>query len=441
MFERLFKGDAGNVFKGMLTLMVGSGLARIVGLLSIPILARIYSPEHFGVLALYAAFIAILAPLMTLRYVQAIPLPKTDLMAFNLFSICFKLIVLFSLVLSVVFTVWGGIILGWLGMEALLPWRWLIVLGAAGAALYELFSLWATRKKNYKLIARTQIHQSLIGSLAKIGIGLLDLKPVGLIFGQFLSQSAGSASLIKNVRAELSAFIPKAQRSKEKLLVKHYQDFVWFRLPSQVLMALSLQAPILMVANLYGSNITGQLSFAMIALSLPVSLIGVSMSQAYYAEVSRIGRGNPRQIKRITLEIQKKLFIAAAPIALFIFFCSEWIFVLVFGDAWRLAGEYASILSPFLLLKFTSSPLDQVFNVVGKQSIYLFINLARLISYSVVFWLGHTLIVDSSVFVFILSLVMAGHYLFVTILVVFIIESSVKKKNSKAKLIKSRSNI
>ncbi|MBF6615098.1 MAG: oligosaccharide flippase family protein, partial [Candidimonas sp.] len=96
MFKQIFKGEAGNVFRGMMTLLLGAGLARIVGLLSIPILARIYSPEDFGVLALYTAFIAVVVPVMTLRYVQAIPLPKTDVMAFNLFSVCFKLIIIFS---------------------------------------------------------------------------------------------------------------------------------------------------------------------------------------------------------------------------------------------------------------------------------------------------------------------------------------------------------
>jgi len=70
-------GDASTkVFKGMATLAVGNGLARIVGLASIPILTRIYSPEHFGVLSVFTALLLILTPLMTLRYELAVPLPS-----------------------------------------------------------------------------------------------------------------------------------------------------------------------------------------------------------------------------------------------------------------------------------------------------------------------------------------------------------------------------
>lgn len=423
---KLFDGEAGKVFEGMLTLLIGAGLARIVGLISFPILARIYSPEDYGVVALYTSFVAIIAPIMTLRYVQAIPLPKNDTMAFNLFSVCFKLIAFFSIITAIVLVLFGEQILIWFNMEALLPWRWLIVFGAAGAALYELFSLWATRKKQYKTIARTQFTQSLIGNVAKISLGLLAFKPSGMIIGQFLSQSAGITSFIKDAKRDFETYLPKIQRSKERFIAKYYHDFVWFRLPSQFLMLVSLQAPILIAAKLYDSNTTGQLSFTIMALSLPVSLIGMAMSKAYYAEIASIGRNNPKKIRRITFDIQKKLFMVAIPITILVYSASEWVFVLVFGEVWRTAGIFASMLSPYLLLRFTSSPLDQVFNVIGSQVTYLIINLSRIIGFIFVFLYCYNLNSDPLLFVYILSWFMAGHYLFVTALIISIINKSIK---------------
>lgn len=428
--SKLFAGESGNVFKGMLTLLVGAGLARIVGLISIPVLARIYSPEDYGVLALYTSFVAILAPIMTLRYVQAIPLPKNDVIAFNLFALCFKLITFFSIVAAIVLTLFGETVLAWFDMEALMPWRWLIVLGAAGSALYELFSLWATRKRQYKTISKTQFTQSLIGNIAKIGLGLLTFKPSGMIVGQFLSQSAGITSFVKDAKKDFKAYLPKVQHSKEKLVAKYYQDFVWFRLPSQFLMVLSLQAPILMAAYLYDGDTVGQLSFTMMALTLPVSLIGMAMSKAYYAEIAKIGKNNRKKIKKITIDIQKKLFLVAIPISLFVFFLSEWIFIFVFGEKWQTAGVFASVLSPFLLLRFTSTPLDQVFNVLGSQVIYLVINVLRVVGFAVVFWVCFTKSIEPIGFVYALSWFMAGHYLFVTILVIYIVNVTAGQKSN-----------
>lgn len=430
-FNRQLSGESGNVFRGMLALVMGTGIARMVGLASLPILTRLYSPEDYGVLALYVSLVSILVPVMTLRYVQAIPLPKTDVIAFNLFSLCFKLIAFFSMIVAIVMALFGEIILVRFNMEALIPWRSLIVLGAAGAALYELFSLWATRKRQYKIISKTQVTQSLIENITKISLGLFAFKPSGMLIGRFLGHSAGITSFVKYARTDLKTYLLTVQISKEKLVAKYYQDFVWFRLPSQFLMIVSLQAPILIAAKLYDVNITGQLSFTIMALSLPVNLIGAGISNAYYAEIAKVGKNNPKKIKRITFDIQKKLFFVAIPISFFVYVASEWIFVFSFGEEWRTAGAFASVLSPFLLLRFTSSPIDQVFNVVGSQRVFLLINLSRFVGFAVVYWFCVSTNVEALRFVSILSWFMACHYLFVTLLVVFILNLAVEKANAK----------
>lgn len=429
MFRRLFRGEAGKVFRGMMTLLLGASLARIVGLLSIPILARLYSPEDFGVLALYTAFIAVAVPVMTLRYVQAIPLPKTDVMAFNLFSVCFKLIIIFSIALAVVLAIWAKPILGWFDMEALLPWWWLIVIGIAGAALYELFSLWATRKKDYKVIAKTHFTQSLIGNFVKIGLGLVGFKQLGLIVGQFLTQSAGIISFIKAARHDFKIYLPKIRRSREWLITKYYQDFVWYRLPSQFLMVFSVQAPVIMMAIIYGKESTGQLSLAIMALSLPVSLIGNAMSKAYYAEIAALGKKRINKIRNITISVQKKLFAVGIPMVILIFFSAEPLFIYIFGEEWVAAGQYAVILSPFVLLQFISNPMVQVINIVGSQLVYLCINITRALGLGVVYFFSVQLDLAETVFVSLLS-----GYLFVYYLsMIFFIYKLIKRAAEKVK--------
>ena len=84
--QRLSGGSSGSVFKGMATLALGSGMAKIIGLLSIQVLTRIYSPEDFGLLSVFTAMLLILTPLMTLRYELAVPLPSRDGAAMTLMA-------------------------------------------------------------------------------------------------------------------------------------------------------------------------------------------------------------------------------------------------------------------------------------------------------------------------------------------------------------------
>src|SRR5690554_3947217 len=372
--HRQLQGEAGGVFRGMITLAMGAGLARIVGIASIPILTRLYSPDDYGVLAVYTSIVTILVPILTFRYVTAIPLPKTDAMAFNLFVLCAKLIALGTLLIALTLGLFGHTVLGWFSMEELAPYWWLIAIGVMGTASYELFSMWATRKKDYKVIAKTQFSQSLLGNLVKIGLGIIALKPLGLVFGQIVAQSGGIGSFLKSAQKDFKKLYPLVSNKKQKLLASYYQDFPKYRLPSQFLMVLSVQAPVLMMAALYNKDITGQLSLAIMALSLPVGLIGGAMGRSYYAEIASIGKSDFNKIWRITLDVQKKLFAIGFPATLFLIAFAKPLFIFVFGAQWEVAGIYATYFAFFTLLQFTSNPLVQVLNVVGSQIVFLIIN-------------------------------------------------------------------
>ncbi|MFA0075118.1 lipopolysaccharide biosynthesis protein [Vibrio cyclitrophicus] len=418
--------ESSNVFKGMITLFVGAGFARIIGLVSIPILSRIYSPESYGVLAIYVSLVSVLAPIMTLRYVQAIPLPKRDLMAFNLLSVCFKLIILFSLILILILYIWGETILMRFNMEALIPWQWLIVLGVFGTALYELLSSWATRKRQYKVIAKTQITQSLIGNLIKISLGLLAFKSSGMLIGQLVSQSAGVTSIIKHCREDFKLYLTKVSLTKEKLVAKYYQDFVWFRLPSQFLMVISTQAPVIMMASLFDTNSVGQYGLAKMVLMVPSALIGQAVSRAFYAEIARIGKSDFKKIKIITWDVQKKLIMVGAPIMIIFSTFAPWFFVVFFGNEWVVAGEYARILSPYILLILISTPLIQVLNIVGSQSVFLMINITRALGLIFLFFLVDYFKLTAVDFIIVFSVFSSIYAVFQLVIVFYYVNRAAK---------------
>lgn len=419
--NKIFSGELGGVFRGMFTLLIGAGLARVVGLASIPILARLYSPEDYGVLAVYTSIVAILAPILTLRYVTAIPLPKTDAMAFNLFALCAKLILFGTFFIAIILAKFRETIFGWFSIEELASYWWLIVIGVMGTAVYELFSMWATRKKDYKVIAKTQFSQSLSGNMIKIGLGLLTLKPLGLIVGQMVAQSGGIGTYLKNELKDFKQLQPILQSKKQKLLACYYQDFPKYRLPSQFLMVLSLQAPVLMMATLYDNEVTGQLSLAMMALALPVGLVGGAMAKAYYGEIAALGKNNLEKITALTLSIQKSLFLVGTPFAAIVFFLSEIIFTVVFGREWTMAGVFASILAPFILFQFTSSPLMEIINILGKQIVYLVLHSLRIVGFLGIYIFMSVNQIDAKGFVMVISLYLSAFYFFASALVLMML--------------------
>ncbi len=95
----------------MALLTSGAMLARVVAAGSAPFPSsphRIYTPEHMGVLSVFASLAAMLIPFVTLAYSTAIPLPKRDGMALNLAVLCRALLLTISPLVLVFFLLFSG---------------------------------------------------------------------------------------------------------------------------------------------------------------------------------------------------------------------------------------------------------------------------------------------------------------------------------------------
>lgn len=410
--QRLAGDASAKVFKGMATLAVGNGLARIVGLAAIPVLTRIYSPEHFGVLSVFTALLLMLTPLMTLRYELAVPLPSRDGSAITLMTVAAAFIVVTTALLSVLSWLAGPPLLTMMSMDALIPYRWILMVGLTSAGLYEVFLIWAVRRRAYASIAGTQLRQSAAGSIAKISLGLLGIQPLGLLAGQVLGAGAGTIHLARLLLTDLKRHWHQVTLVRAWILLRHYRSFPTYRLPSQLLQIFSSQAPLLLTAALYGPDITGQLGLAMMTLALPMNLLGHSTSKAYYAEIATIGRKRPAEIRVLTYAVIRRLLVLALAPTLLLLLFGERIFALAFGAEWALAGVMASLLAIYLMFQFMHAPASHLLSVFQGQRLLLMLNIQRALLTVACFASGELLGLQITPVVSIYALTLAAHYLF-----------------------------
>lgn len=421
--KRLFGGEAGGVFRGMATLVLGSGIGRLIGIAAIPILTRLFSPEDFGVLAVFTALVAMLAPMVTLRYVLAIPLPRHDGVAMNLLAISTGLMLALSALVALVLWLGGEALLQLISMQALASWWWLIALGVLGTAAYEMLTMWATRRRAYKVIAQTNVTQSAAGAVVKIALGLASLQPLGLLIGQVVAQAGGIGRLLRGFMGEFRTNRRHITAKRMRQIAWRHRGFPIWRVPSQVLLVFATQAPMLFIAALYDAKTTGQFGLAMMALSVPVSIIGQSAGKALYGEASRIFLNNPLKVAQMARETQFRLFLIALAPTIILFALGENLFSFVFGNEWRTAGIFASFLSISLLFQFTSAPLMQLTNLFSSQLIYLFINTFRSIGVVFIFVAASYNSLNNNTFVAIYSIFNAVFYFGVSLLVIRILAS------------------
>lgn len=424
----LLGGETNGVFQGMTTLMLGTGAAKLIGIASMPIITRLYTPGDFGVLTIFISLSVILVPLVTLRYVQAIPLPRRDGMAINLLLLSACLLLCMSTLFTLVLWMYAERLLTLLSMQQLASYWWLIVLGLIGGSAYEILSLWGTRKRAYKAIAQTTALQGLLGNITKIALGLLTLKPIGLLVGQVVTVGAGTTNLSRQFSSDFKRNWQHVRLRRVGIVAGRYRHFPLYRLPSQFFLVFSMQAPAVFSAALYGAEATGQLGLALMALAIPVNMIGQAVGQAFYGEIAHLKKGSEVRIKQLAYNVQTRLFMAGIPAAIGIFFLSESVFTFVFGEQWMVAGAYASVLAPFVLLQLTSAPLIQILNVYNEQKVFLAINVLRVIGLSGIYWLCSLFTLEAARFVELLSVFLLIFYLLVSLYILHLVSAEAAKK-------------
>lgn len=362
----------------MLTLAMGGGAARLISLASVPVLTRLYSPSDYGVLSLFSSLVVLLLPLMTLRYGIAVPLPRRDETAMNLFALAMLLSLASAALFFLLLGIFVDAFIPLLSLQDIAQWWWLIVLGAFAASAMDLFGMWAARRRQYQVMARTQVMQTIVGEATKVFLGLSGLRPLGLLVGQLVNQGGGAIALAAQFGRDFRRYWGSVSVRNMKRLAVFYADLPLYRLPAQLMLVASIQAPILLSGMFYDADSVGFLGLTIMVISLPVSLLAGSMGRAYYAEAAQMA-SRPQALYALTRHVLTRMALLGLVPAYILLFFSEPLFAIAFGAQWRLSGEYAAIMSLFFVMQFVSQPIVQVLTVIRKNSYFLLFSSTRLV--------------------------------------------------------------
>lgn len=416
--------------KNILLIAGGTAFAQVLGIIFSPIITRIYPPEQYGVLTAYTAVLGLIVISASLDYQKAIPIAEDDNKAVNLLVL--SLISLISVVVFVIILLylWGDFFLGILHSEALFSYKYLIPVGVLFAGLYNIVLEWGFRARNYNVITRTKVSQSITSNLIKIGLGILNIGPIGLIIGTITGQSAGITSLSIPLLKKRSCFGSVSFRSL-KYVLKRYKKFPLYSAPSNYVYTASNHLPVILLVSLFDSTITGFFGLAKSITYLPISLIGNSISQVFYSESAHLGNESPKEIKKLSVKLMKKIaMVAIIPLLVLLFF-GPVLFSFVFGKEWYEAGVYARLLSIMVYFHFIITPIGRVLEIFERQREGLVLNIVRLGLVVGVFSISKIMGFSSYVTVGLYSISNAVTYIILLILVLRILDNEIKSLDDK----------
>lgn len=365
--------------RSVLTLITGTALAQALPIAIAPILTRLYTPEDFGLLALFLAIFSVLNTMATGRYEMAIMAPLYDSEA--------KSLVLLSIFFAFGICVLTGLpiflfskeIANFLGNEAIEMWLYFLPITVFFSGVYQSIDYWLNRQKKYRRMAKNKLLQAGGVSLAQMIVGLVS--GAGLIIGNVIGRSLSSLLIIKKSKLSIS----HCSFYEIKRLAFRYRDYPLFQAPFSVLNSLSSQAPIFFVAKFFDASIVGLFSMVIKILSAPAALIAKSIGQVYFQRVSEHAKSSPELLLNDISRLALKLLMIAVLVFSPVLFYGREIFAFIFGNDWAQAGGYAQVLVFAVAIKFVVSPLSVVFLAIDKirvgsfwQLVYFFTTIVML---------------------------------------------------------------
>ena len=343
---------------------IGTAVSHGILVAVLPLLTRIYEPSDFALLAIYTSLIGLLAVVACGRFDIAIPLPESESDGLSLLILSLLIAAIFSLLLSLIYWVWGESLLSVFSLTEFQPFAWLVPLGIFLAACNLCLEYWFARTKQFGFLAKTKIARAASGAGSQVGIGLISRWPAGLIVGQMVFSGVGA--FVQGIRLWLShgAAIQQQSVTTLKRVAREYSRFPLMSGPEAIFNKIGVHVPVLIIAAMAVGPEAGFLMLAMRILSVPVSLLGVSVQQVYLSEAPQAYREGRLQI--FTQRVQINLAKAGAPPLIVLGLLAPLIMETIFGPGWERAGWIILWLTPSYVVQFIVSPISVALHVVDK---------------------------------------------------------------------------
>lgn len=352
--------------KNSLTLSAGVALAQVLPFLFYPLLGRIFTAEEFGLLATLTSITSVLAVLGSGKYESGILIADNKLEAANLavLSVCLGAVVM---------------LLSWLLMQFVLlqpltamlhepdlpRWIYVCPVAAFSIIVFNVYNEWCVREKYFKALSVNKIVNSSAIALSKTFLGFVRLSSQGLVVGDLAGRIISAVGCA--VRALLKdghTFFQVTWRGMRSCAAK-FKEFPIFTMPGQLLNTLGQAFPILLIGAFFNKTEVGYFSMAMTLFAIPINIISTALRDVYRQRANEEIRTQGHCIASFDRLLALLVLTGVGACLLLVWFLPQ-LMTLFLGPQWTVAGHYAQILAPAMVLSFIAGPLSGIFFVTDK---------------------------------------------------------------------------
>jgi O-antigen/teichoic acid export membrane protein len=369
-----------NFADDVLKMALAPTFTQVAGILVIPLITRLYSPETFGLVALFYSIAAPLEAFTTMGFCTSIMLPARDEEGATMFAVSIFSALFAGLLTTLVIMIGQTAIKYWLKIPELKPYLWLVPISVCLSGIYMSLRYWSMRNRRFDHVAVGQASRYLTDNGFVLSAGILGRPTVfSLILGGMVGGLANSFVLAQHIfRDQGRLFGRNCQWPAILLGIKRYWKFPAFNIWNDLISRFAGQIPIYLLSYYFSQSIVGFYSLGLRLLNMPLSLIGTSIGEVYFQRAVQ----NISDNTLVTKLFERLVSFGILPFLL-LAFVGEDLFIIALGTKWSEAGVYAQILSFCIFVRFITTPAGYLAIIYEKQEISFLVRvLETLISIS-----------------------------------------------------------
>ncbi|CXU26551.1 type 8 capsular polysaccharide synthesis protein Cap8K [Staphylococcus aureus] len=391
-----------NKFIGDSFLMIlSSGIAQVILIITTPIITRLYSPTEFGEFTIFSNIAMILIPIINARYDLLIVNTKNDRSVNILSQISFLISLLILLILIPIFA-----ISAWLYPNFILDFIFIIIMLFL-VSLTNIFTNYLNKERKYKVLSLINVFRAGSMALLQIIFGLLALGSLGLIIGFSLSYIAGITLGYKTFKKHFN--IVRDKEETKALFLENKNQLV-YSTPSILLNSLSFSVVVFFIGILYTNTEVGIYGMAIRVLGIPVTIISLGLSKIFMQQANDyyIEYGN---FRNLLLKFSSILVIVSIILYVPLYLFSEELVNILLGHSWVDAITVIKIVIPLFVIRLIVSTVSLSVIVLQKQQLELILQALFLIGTTATFVISKMLNLTFLNFVSINTVVLIVSYM------------------------------
>jgi O-antigen/teichoic acid export membrane protein len=359
-----------------MVLMSGSIFAQMAVVIAAPFLTRLFTPHEIGIYTFLLTTATLFMAVINGRYDISIVTEVNEVKVYALIKLSVVISIVFSILITIIYYLYMNLISKNFQNENYIYFVLLLLLLSFG--INNVLVAYNNRNKEYKIITKVYIIKSFIQNFGAVILGFIGMGLFGLIVPYVIGQFIGVNWQLRSLKPNLKKIISISVTEMKDVFKLHYKQPL-YSAPALFANSLSYSSITFSIAYLFGMSAVGFYFMSVRLLGIPLTLISGNVSKVFLEAASR----EYDETRQFCVSLKKTLLLLTAlavPMVIFMMVLSPFLFGLVFGEEWVIAGKYVTILAPMFGIRFIVTTITPGLIIAKAQNLELLLQMGFIVS-------------------------------------------------------------